>query len=294
MLKDVTGKFSKLRAGSALPALPDSGRPTDSILQQVQGYAKGCRKFYTDGGNLSGGVYVADNDHWDFIADIMKATIVSNPLHIDEFIYSTQMEAEIIRWTLNLYHGGPMWGNEACGVVTSGGTESILLAMLAYREKAKRERGVTEPNIVCSETAHCAVDKACFYFNIELRKIAVTEDLRADHKGIEKAIDSNTICLFASAPEYAFGTYDNVEKMAKMAMDHGIGCHSDCCLGSYVNPFMEKLGYKCETLVDFRVQGVTSISCDPHKYAYGPKGCSISMFREKSLREYQLYCNTHW
>ena len=84
------------------------------------------------------------------------------------------MEAEIIRWTLNLYHGGPNWGNEACGVVTSGGTESILLAMLAYREKAKRERGVTEPNIVCSETAHVAVDKACFYFKIEIRKIPVT------------------------------------------------------------------------------------------------------------------------
>ena len=63
-------------------------------------------------------------------------------------------------------------------------------------------------------------------------------------------------------------------------MENGIGCHSDCCLGSYVNPFMEKLGYKCDTMVDFRVEGVTSISCDPHKYAYGPKGCSISMFRK--------------
>jgi sphinganine-1-phosphate aldolase len=270
--------------------------------------SKGCRKYYTDGGNVSGGVYSVDDEHWSFVAEVMKSTIVTNPLHIDEFIFVTQMEAEIIRWTLNLYHGGPQWKNEACGVITSGGTESILLAMLAYREKAKREKGTSEPNIVCSETAHCAVDKACFYFNIELRKIPVNKDFTADLNGIRKAIDSNTICLFGSAPEYAFGMYDNIQQIAALAMEKGIGCHSDCCLGSYVNPFMEQLGYpitstpnplkdsidKGQTFVDFRVPGVTSISCDPHKYAYGPKGCSIAMFREKSLREYQLFCNTTW
>jgi sphinganine-1-phosphate aldolase len=99
----------------------------------------------------------------------MRKTITSNPLHFDEFMFITQMEAEIIRWTLNLYNGN----NEACGVVTSGGTESILLSMLAYKIQASKERGVTKPNIVCSETAHIAFDKAGFYFDIEVRRVPV-------------------------------------------------------------------------------------------------------------------------
>ena len=106
----------------------------------------------------------------------MRHALVSNPLHMDEFMYVTQMEAEIIRWTLDLYNGD----KNACGIVTSGGTESIILAVLAYKVQCQREKGVTKPNIVCSETAHCAFDKACFYFGIEIRKIPITKDFTAD------------------------------------------------------------------------------------------------------------------
>jgi len=139
-------------------------------LEKIENYNKGCRKYYTDGGNCTGAVYTTDEQHWKFISEIIKSSIVSNPLHIDEFIYVTQMEAEIIRWTINLYNGD----SDCCGIITSGGTESILLCMLAYKEKAKAERGVFEPNIVCSETAHCAFEKAAFYFNIEIRKVPIT------------------------------------------------------------------------------------------------------------------------
>lgn len=132
---------------------------------------------------------------------------MTNPLHINEFYYVNTMEAEIIRWTVDLYNGG----KDQCGIVTSGGTESIILCMLAYREKAKAERGVTKPNIVCSETAHCAFDKAGFYYEIEIRKVPITKDFKADMNGFKKMIDSNTICLVASCPEYAFGNYDPVE-----------------------------------------------------------------------------------
>lgn len=151
------------------------------------------------------------------------------------------MEAEIIRWTLNLYNGN----SEACGVVTSGGTESILLAMLAYKIQAEKERGVTSPNIVCSETAHIAFDKAGFYFGIEVRRIPVLPDTYlADFQRIKSSIDQNTICLVASSPDYCYGNFDPIEKIAELAQSWGIGCHSDACLGSYVNPFIEKLGYK--------------------------------------------------
>lgn len=220
----------------------------------------------------------------------MRHSLVSNPLHIDEFLYVTQMEAEIIRWTIDLYHGD----KDACGIVTSGGTESILLAMLSYRVQGYKEKGITKPNVVCSETAHCAFDKAAFYFGFELRKIPLGKDFLADFENMKRAVDSNTVCLVASCPEYAFGTYDPVEKIAALAQSWGIGCHSDCCLGSYINPFIEECGYPLATKFDFRVPGVTSISCDPHKYAYGPKGASICMFRTKKQRNYQLYCNTEW
>jgi sphinganine-1-phosphate aldolase len=116
----------------------------------------------------------------------------------------------------------------------------------------------------------------------------------ADFEGMKRATDRNTICLVASAPEYAYGNYDPVEKIAALAQSWGIGCHSDCCLGSYVNPFIKELGYKQAYEFDFKVPGVTSISCDPHKYAYGPKGCSIALFRDTKTREYQFYVNAQW
>lgn len=145
-----------------------------------------------------------------------------------------------------------------------------------------------------SETAHCAFDKGGFYFGIEIRKVPITKDFKCDVAAMMKAMDSNTICLVASAPEYAFGNYDPVSEIAEIALSAGIGCHSDCCLGSYVNPFIEELGYDLPYGFDFKIPGVTSISCDPHKYAYGPKGCSLLLFREKALRNYQFFSDTQW
>lgn len=179
--------------------------------------------------------------------------------------------------TINLYNGS----EEQCGITTSGGTESILTAVLAHREWAKQEKGITKPNIVACTTAHAALDKACFYFNVELRKVPTTPEQNLDIKEIKRNIDSNTIMLYGSAPEYAFGKYDDIPALSDLAISRNIGLHSDCCLGGFVNPFMEDAGYDQPFLSDFRVRGVTSISCDPHKYGYGPKGLSILMFRKK-------------
>jgi len=290
MAVDAVKKFTADRRPTAVSSLPEDGWKADRILSCIQAKADVSAKRYRDGGNLTGAVYTKDETHWNFISDVMRASIVSNPLHIDEFLYVTQMEAEILRWTLDLYKGG----QDACGIVTSGGTESIILAMLAYREKAKAERGITQPNMIMSETAHCAFDKGGHYFGIEIRKIAMTKDYKCDVQAIKRAMDSNTVCLVASAPEYAFGNYEPVAELAAIAQAAGIGCHSDCCLGSYVNPFIKELGYDLPYEFDFSVPGVTSISCDPHKYAYGPKGCSLLLFADQRLREYQFFSNTVW
>ena len=143
-------------------------------------------------------------------------------------------------------------------------------------------------------TAHGAFDKAGFYFDIELRKIPLKADFTVDIEGMRKAIDSNTISLVGSAPDYAFGQFDDISSIAALAQEFGINCHADCCLGSYVLPFTEEAGFKIPYLYDFRVPGVTSISSDPHKYCYGPKGFSVLMFRTKELRKLTLKPVTTW
>ena len=114
-------------------------------MNRIKGGSTEAQKFYKNGGKLSGGVYMAQEEHWDFISEVMRENIESNPLHIVEFANIGQLEAEIIRMSLNLFHGP----EGSCGLTTSGGTESILLALLAYREWG-RQRGITQPNIVAS------------------------------------------------------------------------------------------------------------------------------------------------
>lgn len=243
-----------------------------------------------DGGKLSGGVYTVEEGHWEFIGEVLKKTITSNPLHFGEFPYVCQFEAEIIRSCLDLHHGT----KEQCGVTSSGGSESIFLAMLAYREWGRKERGITKPNIVLSNTAHAAFNKACFYLQIEIRKVPIKKDTSCDLKGIRNAIDSNTVALVASCPEYAFGNFDPVDEISKMALRKGIGLHIDACLGSFVNPFIEEAGFKRPCIFDFRNKGITSISCDPHKYGCGPKGLSVCMFRSYELRRNIMFAVSNW
>ena len=238
---DLNNEFTSQRGATAIVELPENGMEKEVILNQVKEISALEKKHFNGkDGNVSGAVYDCDEKHWEFVADIMRETVVSNPMHMYEFKFVTQMEAEMIRWTINLYKGGP----NHCGIVTSGGTESIILAVLAYREKGKNERGITKPNIVMSNTAHCAFDKACFYFGVELRKVPITSDCLTDLEAMKQYIDSNTVLLVASAPEYAYGNYDPVPEIAALAKSYDIGCHVDCCLGSYINPFIKELGYE--------------------------------------------------
>lgn len=181
--------------------------------------------------------------------------------------------------TIDLFHGD----RDACGVTTGGGTESIVLAILSYRE-AGLKKGITNPNIVISQTAHAAFDKACFYLKVEIRKIPLVNRFDCNVQGMRKAVDSNTVCIVASAPDYGFGLFDPVPMIGQIAQDKRIGMHLDCCIGSYVVPFTEEAGFKIPYTADFRVEGVTTISCDPHKYSCGPKGNSVLMFRHSDLR----------
>ena len=111
---------------------------------------------------------------------------------------------------------------------------------------------------------------------------------------MKKQIDRNTICIVTSSPDYSYGNFDPAPQIAAIAKEYGINCHSDCCLGSYINPFTEAAGFKTPHAYDFTIEGVTSISCDPHKFCYGPKGLSVIMFRTKELRRHSFFAMSEW
>lgn len=269
--------------------LPQVPWREDTILSRMQQGSDQAKTYYNNGGKCSGAVYTNNDEHWDFISEVMRLHIESNPLHIVEFSYVGQLEAEIIRMALDLYHGN----SEACGLLTSGGTESIFISMLAYREQG-RAKGITKPNVVASITAHAGFDKACFYLGMECRKAPIKANLECDIDAMRNLIDSNTVCLIASSPEFSFGRFDPIPMISEMARQRGIGCHSDCCLGSFISVFTEEAGFKLPCLYDFRLEGVTSISTDPHKFCYGPKGASLLLFRNKELRRGTFFGVTEW
>lgn len=242
------------------------------------------------GGKVSGAVYHGGDDLSELLADTIKQFLVSNPLHPDVFPGVRKMEAEIVSMVLRMYNAP----STAVGATSSGGTESILLSCLAMREWAKATKGIHEPELIIPVSAHAAFDKAGDYFGIKVHHIPVDPVTRKVNVGrVARAINSNTIGLVGSAPNFPDGVIDDIPNLAKLAKRHNILLHVDCCLGSFLVPFLEKAGFQTEPF-DFRVDGVTSISCDTHKYGFGPKGLSTILYRSAELRRFQYYVKTDW
>jgi glutamate/tyrosine decarboxylase-like PLP-dependent enzyme len=183
--------------------------------------------------------------------------------------------------------------DEICGTVSSGGTESILLAMKTYRDWAADRKGIRHPEIVAPVTAHAAFEKAAQYFKMKLVHIPVGADMRADVQAARGAITRNTVALVGSAPSFPHGAIDPIQELSELAREKGIGFHTDACLGGFVLPWAKKLGYPVPAF-DFSLPGVTSISADTHKYGYAAKGTSVLLFRGSELRHYQYYTTGDW
>jgi glutamate/tyrosine decarboxylase-like PLP-dependent enzyme len=165
--------------------------------------------------------------------------------------------------------------------------------MKTYRDRAREEKGITEPEMILPLTAHVAFDKAGQYFNIKQVKIPFTGDYTVDVNLVRKAVNNNTVVIVGSAPSFPHGTIDAIKELSEIALKNGIGFHTDCCLGGFIVPFAEKLGYKVP-VVDFRLPGVTSMSVDTHKYGYAAKGTSVVLYRDEELRHFQFYTSTDW
>jgi sphinganine-1-phosphate aldolase len=272
--------------------LPAAGRRRTEVLAELTSLAEAERLRWEDG-FASGAVYHGGREHIEFLNQVYALFSQGNPLHADLWPSITKFEAEVVAMTSAMLHGGGASAPRACGTVTSGGTESILLAMRTYRDAAAAERGITEPEIVAPVTAHAAFDKAAHYFGLRLIRTPVGEDMRADVNAIRAAISPRTVAVVGSAVQFPHGVADPIGEMAALAAEAGTGFHTDACLGGFVLPWAERLGYRV-TPFDFRVPGVTSISCDTHKFGYGAKGTSVLLWRDPGLRDRQFYASTDW
>lgn len=273
----------------AFARLPETGRSRAEILQEMESLRKREEAQWKDG-FVSGAVYHGDEEHIEFLNRVYAINSQSNPLHADVWPSTTKFEAEIVSMCANMLGGE---GQAVCGTVSSGGTESIMLAMKTYRDWARDTRGIARPEMIAPVTAHAAFDKASQYFGIKMVKIPVDADSRADVNAARRAVNRNTVVIVGSAPSFPHGAIDPIKDLSDLALKHRVGFHTDACLGGFVLPWAEKLGYAVPPF-DFRLPGVTSISVDTHKFGYAAKGTSVILYRNKELRHYQYYTTTEW
>lgn len=269
--------------------LPEKGWDHKRIAEELDKYDAVLESADWQSGFVSGAVYDGSPELTKLSTDVYKRYAWTNPLHADMFPQIRKIEAEVVAMGLKIFNAG----KDACGTMTSGGTESILMAMRAYREIAY-EKGIVIPEIIAPVTAHCALDKAADYFHMKLVRVPVSEkSFTCSVWAMRHYVTSNTIVLVGSTPQYPHGIIDPIEEFAKLAQYYGIYMHVDCCLGGFLAPFAEKAGFNIP-MFDFRVKGVTSISADTHKYGFSPKGSSLIMYSNRKLRTKQFFTAIEW
>ncbi len=281
------GFYPYRKQGTNYRRVPEEPRDRSEILAAITAMAAG-EDAAGDTGKVSGSLYSGDHEHYAYLGEVFARFAHANVLQRDMYPSATKFEGEIIAMVLDLLHGG----TDSCGVVTSGGSESLMTALYTYREVA-RERGVTRPNVVLPVSAHVALDKGAYWMDIEVRHAPLTGACTADVAAMADLVDEQTIALVGSAGDYAHGLIDPIEDIAALAVEHGIGMHVDGCLGGLLWPWAEELGYPVPRW-DFRVPGVTSISADTHKYGYALKGTSTLLYRDKDLRRHQYFTYPDW
>jgi glutamate/tyrosine decarboxylase-like PLP-dependent enzyme len=273
--------------------LPERGRPREEVLGELHAMAAEEDAFW-ETGKCSGTMYSGDHDHYRFLTEAFGLFAHVNVLQRDMCPSANKFEGEIIAMALDLMHADVVTDTTPAGLVTTGGTGSILHAVRAYREHAAQRRGISRPNLVKPETGHPAFDKSCRLLGVELRTVPVHPGTTlADVDAVAEQVDENTIAIMGSACNYGYGTIDPIDELGRLALDRGVGLHVDACLGGFILPFGEELGYDIPPF-DFRVPGVTSISADTHKYGYAFKGSSTVLFRDKALRDAQYFHLVGW
>ncbi len=269
-----------------MASLNRTGISKDDLLATLR--AKRERDARWQDGRTFGMVYDGGHSVHDVAEAVAVMYLHENALNTRAFPSLGEIQSEVCNWTAALLHG-----ESAAGFMTSGGTESILCAVKAARERGKAERGITEPEMVIANTAHAAFHKAAYYFGIKVHKVAVRDDFRADVDAMAACVNANTVLVVGSAPQYPQGVIDPISELAALAESVGASMHVDACMGGFVLPCMEQIGIELPPW-DFRVEGVTTISADIHKLGYAPKGASVILHANKHLRQYQTFVFDDW
>jgi sphinganine-1-phosphate aldolase len=276
--------------------LPEKGLTEEEILKELAFMSEEENKLWL-GGQCSGTMYHGGMEHYAFLNKVFSMYSYVNMLQRDLCPSMTKFEAEVLSMVGKMLHGDEVSKvnnfDEVAGAVTSGGTDSIFNAMFAYREWGRETKGITAPEVIAPETIHPAHVKAAHYLGIKIVHVPVNANLEADIEAMRAKINSNTVALAGTAGTYPHGVVDPISKLSELALEYNLGLHVDGCLGGFILPWVEKLGYDVPVF-DFRLPGVTSISCDTHKYGYSLKGTSTVMFRNKDWRHYIYFSQEDW
>jgi len=269
--------------------LPENGISEKDILKQMEEIREDDINWKD--GKVWSLVYQASEKHTEMLKKASTMFFSKNALSPMAFPSLKKFETEVISMAVDLFRGD----NRCCGSMTSGGTESLLMAVKTYRDWAREKfPHIKEPEMVVPSSAHPSFDKAADYFSVKIVKVPVNKKThRADVKAMENAITENTILMVGSACDFPRGVVDPITELASIAKERGIGMHVDACLGGFMLPFVKKLGNSVPDF-DFSVPGVTSVSADVHKYGYGAKGASTIMYRRERVWKHQFSVYTDW
>ena len=240
-------------------------------------------------GKIFGFIFHPGKEYASVMETAYQAFLYESTLNPEAFQSLRIMENEAVSMARELLNGD----RRVTGTMTSGGTESILMAMKVARDRAMDKNRLIHPEVVAPISAHPALDKAAHYLGIRMVHTPLREDMRADINAIQKALNKNTIMLIASAPTFPHGVIDPVEQIAEIALEQRLYCHVDACMGGFMLPFLEEAGFQIPAY-DFRLPGVSSVSLDAHKYGYACKGASFILYRNAELRKKQFFISTEW
>ncbi len=269
--------------------IPEKGLSRSEIMETLKQYRSQDPDWKE--GKIFGYVFHPDEDVVETVEEAFQYYMWDNALDPSVFGSLLQLETEVVAMAASHVRGGP----DVVGNFTSGGTESVLLAVKTARDWAKANKpGITEPEMILPVTAHPCFHKGAHYFGVKAVTVPIDpQTLRVDPKVVEAAITDNTVLLVGSATCYAFGTCDPIRELGQLALKHDLLLHVDGCIGGFILSLYRQMGVNVPDY-DFTVPGVTSMSMDLHKYAFAAKGASVVLYKDLELRQHQIFAHSGW
>uniref|UniRef100_A0AC34QJN4 Uncharacterized protein n=1 Tax=Panagrolaimus sp. JU765 TaxID=591449 RepID=A0AC34QJN4_9BILA len=268
--------------------LPDRGLPTSEILGEAADY-RAMSDLLFERGRMSGSTFAeSDENHMSVLSGVFRLFSFTNAAFPDIYPACRKMEAEIIRMLCSLFHGGP----KSCGVFTTSNSEAVLLACMAYRNRAFKA-GIRKPEIIVAENCSVSFLEAGKVLGVRVVKTHLNRAFEADVGAIKRAISKETCLIVVSAPSPVYGIVDPIEEISQLALRYGVPLHVDAGWGGFLLPFLEQCDFPTPPF-DFRVSGISSVTVDLDKYGYCPIGSSAVLYRDPEILDFQIYSETDW